>query len=85
MIIVEGVKFFVYTLDLIWWSLGRLYIPGTSVNGQFLFIFASLLALGWKILQSKILPPVRVDNVEIKNNGKNEETYNKISRKRKAK
>lgn len=84
MIIVEAVEFFVYTLDTVWWSLGRLYIPGTNINGQFLFIFALLLALGWKIVLAKTLPPIKVDNVEISNNPKKEQTYNRISRKRKG-
>lgn len=84
MIIIEAVEFFVYSLNTIWWALGRVYIPGTNVNGQFLFIFTLLLTLGWKIILVRIMPPVKVDNVEIKNHEKDSQTYNKISRKKKG-
>lgn len=84
MIITETVKFFVETLDMIWWALGRIYIPDTGINGQFLFIFTLLLTLGWKIVLQRTLPPVKVDNIEIENSGKKEQTYNRFSRKRKV-
>lgn len=82
MIITEAVDFFVYSLNTIWWAIGRIYIPGTNINGQFLFIFTLILTLGWKIVLAKTLPPMKVDNVEIENNPKKEEKYDKISRKK---
>ena len=85
MIIIEFIDFFVYSLDLIWWSLGRVYIPETPVNGQFLFIFTLILTLGWKVVLQRTLPPVKVDNIEISNNSeKKKQTFNRISRKRKG-
>lgn len=82
MIITEAVDFFVYSLNTIWWAIGRIYIPGTNINGQFLFIFTLILTLGWKIVLAKTLPPMKVDNVEIENNPKKEEKYDKISHKK---
>jgi len=82
MIITEAVDFFVYSLNTIWWAIGRIYIPGTNINGQFLFIFTLILTLGWKIVLAKTLPPMKVDNVEINNNPKKQEKYDKISRKK---
>lgn len=83
-LISEAVSFFVNIFDLTWFALGRVYIPGTSVNGQFIFIFTLLLTLAWKLVLQKTLPPVKVDNVEIDNSEKRKQTYNRISRKKKG-
>lgn len=83
-LISEAVSFFVNIFNLTWYALGRVYVPGTGVNGQFLFIFTLLLTLGWKTVLQKTLPPVKVDNVEIDNSEKKKQTYNKISRKKKG-
>ena len=87
MIISEAVNFFVYTLDLIWWSIGRIYIPGTSFNGQFIFIFTLLITLAWKLVLQRTLPPVKVDNIEIDNKDKidkRKQTYNRFSKRKKG-
>jgi hypothetical protein len=65
-----------------WNALGHLYIPGTSVNAQFLTIFALLFRLGWKILNSKIIKPNKVeDDVPDENEvEKKKEKFNEIKR-----
>ena len=87
MFIQESIKFFVEIMDMSWWALGRVFIPGTSVNGQFIFIFTLLLTLGWKLVLQRTMPPVKVDNIEIPNSnttGKQNQTYQSFTRKRKV-
>lgn len=82
-LITETIDYFVSTLNMIWNSLAYIVVPGTGVNGQFLFVFTLIFGFSIAFIKKKFAPPMKVDT-ELPDDlslEKKKQTYQNISKK----